>query len=168
MLAGACLTGVACFLATVLLGWVPELARASLAAAIAVGAVLTQLGFVRLPFPQTARQVPTSVFDLGPRLGAFAFGVDMGTGVRTYLPALGAHVLAAGLVLLGVSLEGIMAAALGFGTGRAAMPLLRYLSLPDELSWDRQLARRLRWLSPLSTALVGAWVVVLSTEAALG
>lgn len=108
---------------------------------------------------RSARTNPTSIFGLGPRLGSFVFGFEMGTGVRTYLPSSAAHVLLAGLLLVGVDAGTFAIAAVGFGAGRAAMPVFRYLSGEVDHVWDERLVRRLDLLVPLATVGVAALVI---------
>jgi hypothetical protein len=165
---GACLTGLAGYVASGVLVFLPDLGRAILAISIAIATTLKQLGLMSFPLPETSRQVPTDVFRHGPRLGALVFGFEMGTGVRTYLPAYGPHAILTGLVLLGASIGGFLAAAIGFGIGRAAMPLLRYVSETSDRSWDRRLAYHLRWMVPWATGCVSGWILILAVDFAIG
>ena len=116
--------------------------RQPAAAAVALLGVLRDLGLVRLPLPQNARQIPQDVLHRHLLRGSAQFGFELGTGVRTYVSATAPYVLAAAVLLLGQDLAVAVAAGLGFGAGRAATPLLRRLS-GDPGRWDADLAGRL-------------------------
>lgn len=51
-----------------------------------------------------------------------------------------------------------VAAGVGFGLGRAVMPLARYLS-EHRHSWDAQLKSQLRWIVPASTLICSIGVL---------
>lgn len=77
-----------------------------------------------LPYPQNARQVPSWVTE-GPPSHFFIFGVEMGTGTRTFAPTALPHLLAL-TVLVAPTVAVAGGAALGFATGRSlAVPLYR-------------------------------------------
>jgi len=129
-------------------------------AAFAVAAVLRDLGAVRFWLPQNQRQVPQEVFGVGRSLGALQFGFEMGTGVRTYVTSTAPFIVLLGVILLadGDALVAV-AAGFGFGLGRAAMPLSRYLSQRRH-AWDARLDAHLRWMVPVSTATCAVGVLV--------
>ncbi|MBY8871119.1 hypothetical protein K7640_04575 [Micromonospora sp. PLK6-60] len=64
--------------------------------------------------------MPESVTYRGAELGAFQFGFEMGTGMRTYSPSALPHLVLAGLVLV-VPFGGALLAAAGFALGRWVM-----------------------------------------------
>ena len=113
--------------------------------ALRVGALLValplialgELGVYDLRLPQAARQVPQWVTGQGGA-GAFQFGVEMGTGMRTYSTSNLPHLVVAAVLLwpeIGVAL----AAGAGFALGRSAMTFSRYHA-PDRDAWDRTFA----------------------------
>jgi hypothetical protein len=120
----------------------PAGARRVVVAGVVLLGVLRELGVVRLRLPQNARQIPQDVLHRHLLRGSAQFGFELGTGARTYVSATAPYVLAAGVLLLGQDLAAALLAGLGFGTGRAATPLLRRLS-GDAGRWDADLARRL-------------------------
>jgi hypothetical protein len=129
--------------------------------AAAVTAFGRDLGLVRFRLPQNHRQIPQTVFDGGIVRAALQFGVELGTGVRTYLPATAPYVLAAAILLNANSALIATLAGVSFGVGRALMPTLRYLN-SDGDEWDIRMANRLPWLVPLSSALVVIAVCLLT------
>jgi len=143
-------------------GWV------SLLALVALGAVVAgnELGIFRVPLPQNARQVPSSVIFEGGRVGALWFGFEMGTGMRTYLPSTLPH-LAALMVALYASWPYALLAGAGFGVGRAVMPLVRQAS-GDAEGWDLRFAQRERLVRTIGLFTLLAGVVVLAAEGVAG
>ncbi|MGC9671155.1 hypothetical protein ACNTMW_31990 [Planosporangium sp. 12N6] len=124
---------------------------------VALGAVLLrQAGIVSFPLPENRRLVPESVLRFGRHLGPLQFGLEMGTGVRTYLPSSLPY-LAAVLVFVLASVPAALCAGVGFGVGRALMVTsnLRYRS---DNGWDAEWLRHRRTLAPVTG---GAFVVSL-------
>lgn len=113
----------------------PAAARLTLFALTSAAALLVAHGIVPGRLPQNRRQIPRTVFDRAPARAAARFGVELGTGLRTYLPSAAPHVLALGLVLLGGPWWAALALGAGFGAGRGLLPTQRALS-PDPRRWD--------------------------------
>lgn len=72
--------------------------------------------------PQRRRLIPQWVFSV-PVAGSFQFGVELGTGARTYSPTSLPHLLVVAAVVSG-SPTACFAASAGFALGRAMVPLL--------------------------------------------
>ncbi|WP_285607262.1 hypothetical protein [Actinokineospora globicatena] len=132
----------------------PWWARWALVGAVLVLVALKEFGVVAMRFPENRRLVPEGVFRLGRHLGPLQFGIEMGTGARTYLPS-GLPYVAATAVLLTASLPQALLVGAGFGLGRALMTTAN-LNHPDDwhLAWTRHAAL----LTPL---LAGAFLVSL-------
>jgi hypothetical protein len=92
-----------------------------------IAVLLRQSGVLRFKLPENRRLVPETVFRLGRHLGPFQFGLEMGTGVRTYLPS-GLPYVGAVAVLMTANVPLALCAGAGFGLGRALMTAssLRY------------------------------------------
>lgn len=115
---------------------------------------LGELGLYELRLPQAARQVPQWVTGQGAG-GAFQFGLEMGTGMRTYSTSNLPHLVVVA-VLLWPEIAVALAAGAGFALGRSAMTFSRYHA-PDRNAWDATLAhdeRRIR--SVLGVAAVAS------------
>lgn len=93
-----------------------------------------EYGWLTFKLPQNARLVPESVFRHGRFFGPLQFGLEMGTGVRTYVTS-GLPYAALVLVALLASPVAAVAAGVGFGLGRSLMTTsnLRYSADND---WD--------------------------------
>lgn len=160
--AGALLGGVTTALVAVVLSGLasplPTAGVLTVMVAFAFAAVLRDVGVVRFWLPQNARQVPQEVFAFGRARGAFQFGYEMGTGVRTYVTSTAPFVVLLGVVLLADGAFVGVVAGLGFGLGRAVMPVLRYLS-EQRASWDVHLKSQLRWIVPGSTFMCSIGVL---------
>jgi hypothetical protein len=121
------------------------------AVGVVLGAVLLrQSGVLSFRLPENRRLVPETVFRLGRHLGPLQFGLEMGTGARTYLPS-GLPYVGAVAVLLTASVPLGLCAGAGFGLGRALMTMssLRY-GLDSE--WDREWRDHARTLAVLTGA----------------
>lgn len=92
-----------------------------------IAVLLRQSGVLAFTLPESRRLVPQTVFRLGRHLGPLQFGLEMGTGARTYLPS-GLPYVGAVAVLMTASLPLALCAGAGFGLGRALMTAssLRY------------------------------------------
>lgn len=115
----------------------------------------------RIALPEARRQIPVEVFYRGWARGAFRFGLEMGTGVRTYVPTVAPYVLLAALLLGRFGFGAAVLIAVGFGNGRT-MPLFVQFSLDDRLRF----ADALRHGAEPSAA-TAAWLMVLLGALAL-
>lgn len=158
-------------LLTVLAAWVvsgfteplPGWLRVALLAAGTVLLWLAKEGPLagRLPLPETRRQIPVEVFHRGWIRGAYRFGFEMGTGVRTYVPTVAPYVLLLALLLGRFGLGAAILIAIGFGIGRT-VPLLVQFSLDDRLRFADALRHG---AEPM--AATAAWLIVLAGALAL-
>jgi hypothetical protein len=128
----------------------PDWLALGVVAAVAAVATARETGLVRFALPQNRRQVPQSVFYKGSRVAALQFGFEMGTGVMTYTTAAAPFVAAAMLLLANGSWLLPVVTGVGFGLGRAMMPLSRYLSATDD-AWDDRLRRRTMLIAAVCT-----------------
>jgi hypothetical protein len=125
----------------------PQAARCAIAVAALAAMLLQERGVLRLRLPENRRLVPESVFRLGRHLGPLAFGVEMGTGARTYLPSALPYAAAAAVLLL-ASAPAALGAGAGFGLGRALMTTSS-LRFGADGGWDEEWLRRSRRLGSL-------------------
>ncbi|MDN3355022.1 hypothetical protein [Actinomadura sp. DC4] len=132
---------------------VPGPVRTGAILAVAVLGVAREAGWVRIPMPQNARQIPQEVLQYKIRRGALQFGFELGTGVRTFVSASAPYVVALGLLLGHQGPATTILTGTGFGVGRAVTATVRYASRHDE--WDdRRLIRM-----PLVTNAIGVTVL---------
>jgi hypothetical protein len=152
LLGGAVTAAVLAVVGTLLRIPVPEPVRWGLVGAALLAVVLRELRVLRFTLPENRRLVPESVFRLGKVLGPLQFGVEMGTGVRTYLPS-GLPYVAAVAVLLTAPFPQALLAGAGFGVGRALMTTASLRFAGDwHAQWSRHAPR-------LAVALGGAFLV---------
>jgi hypothetical protein len=133
---------------------VPGPVRTGAILAVGVLGVLRQAGWVRIPMPQNARQIPQEVLRTRVRRGALQFGFELGTGVRTFVSASAPYVVALGLLLAHQSAVTTILTGTGFGVGRAVTATVRYASRHDE--WDDRRVTRM----PLLANAIGVTVLV--------
>jgi hypothetical protein len=152
LMVGGALTAVAAWGLSGLTAPLPHWSRLTLVAALTILAVSRDAGWVRFPLPQRAKLIPRTVFHGGTFLGPLRFGIELGSGVRTYITSTLPYFLCAALVLLRPSLPIFLLAGISFGIGRALMPVGRLLSRNRE-AWElrlvegsRALVRRSSWL----------------------
>src|SRR3712207_6625794 len=98
----------------------PAAVRVGALLAVAMVALLQDLGVVRVALPENRRLIPHTVFLGHPWRAAAQFGFELGTGVRTYVSASAPYVLAAGLLLLAPAWTIALTAGTAFGLGRSA------------------------------------------------
>lgn len=122
--------------------WMPAALATILLVVIASVVLAHELGLVALPLPQNARQVPERVVEAGPRSGALQFGIEMGTGMRTFMTSSQPHLLISAVVLVASPVEAL-AAGVGFGLGRSMVPVSRQVTGLHE-SWSESFAARYR------------------------
>jgi len=109
--------------------------------------------------PQSAKQIPPSVVAAGGPRSAFNFAVIYGTGLFTFLPSVGPHIVATYLLFLGQP-HTFLVAGLGFGLGRGLPLLSRAFSIRRTMHEDLA-DRALRVMSTLGNPAVFAgcaWV----------
>jgi hypothetical protein len=80
-----------------------------------------------LSLPEARRQIPAEVFGGGLVRGAWRFGFELGTGVRTYVPSPAPYLVLLVVLLGHLTLGATLLIALGFGLARA-LPLVVQVS----------------------------------------
>lgn len=161
---GLVLGGVISGLGVMLVGSVLRAVLPVTAVAVATLVVMVVLaarefGWPRFSLPQNARLVPETVFRHGRFFGPLQFGVEMGTGMRTYVPSglpYVALVLVAGLAGPLTAL----AAGAAFGFGRAVMTIGSLYYGPSG-DWDLAWISWEKWLKAALVFAFGAGQVVL-------
>jgi hypothetical protein len=128
----------------------PQPVRWAVLGAALCAVALKEFGVLSFPLPENRRLVPESVFRLGRHLGPLQFGIEMGTGARTYLPSGLPYVAAVAVALL-ATVPAAGCAGVGFGLGRALMTTsnLRYST---DNGWDGEWLRYRRALVLLTGA----------------
>ncbi|WP_245614168.1 hypothetical protein [Actinokineospora inagensis] len=132
----------------------PMSVRWGVVGAVVVVVGLTEVGVLKIRLPENRRLVPEGVFRLGRHLGPLQFGIEMGTGARTYLPS-GLPYVAAAVALFIASFPQALLIGVGFGVGRAVMTTA-HLRYPGD--WDLQWAR---YSTRLAVLLSGTFLVSL-------
>ncbi|MEV4837292.1 hypothetical protein AB0K05_22405 [Nonomuraea sp. NPDC049486] len=128
----------------------PAVARVVVVVAAMV-LLLQEIGVLRFPILQNARLVPQFVTRI-PFWGSVQFGMEMGTGMRTYSPTALPHIMAISIVFLASWQQALLAGA-GFALGRAVM-LLTFVAARSKNSADKAFSFELPRLRPLFVVLV--------------
>lgn len=103
-----------------------------LAATLMLAFLLRETRLIKFPLPQNARLVPQFVTRV-PVWGSLQFGIELGTGMRTYSPTGLPHVMVVALFFLGGWQEAV-ATGTGFAAGRAVMMLTFILARDKQLA----------------------------------
>jgi hypothetical protein len=82
----------------------------------------------RVNLPEARRQIPAEVLAGDATRGALRFGLELGTGLRTYVPAVAPYLLALTIFAARPGLYVALLAGLGFGIARGLPLLVRALS----------------------------------------
>ncbi len=127
-------------------GWL----RLGLIAVLAVVVIGNETHLFTVRLPQNGRQVPSTVIAEGGRLGAWQFGFEMGTGLRTFMTSSLPHLAALTVALIAPWPYALLTGA-AFGAGRAVMPLAR-IGWGDPADWDRRYSGTHRPFRALTTA----------------
>jgi hypothetical protein len=137
----------------------PSLVRWAILALLLAVFVARYLGIVRFPVPENRRLVPETVFRHGAFFAPLQFGIEMGTGARTYVTSNLPYMLAL-MVLLVADIPAGLAAGVGFGVGRALMTWAATWS-PETSAWHEKWARNNGvFAAALMVAFLGLVVVV--------
>ena len=96
-------------------------------------------GVVNLP--ESRRQIPAEVFGGSLLRGAYRFGLELGTGVRTYVPSPAPYILLLTVFLGRLTLADAILVGLGFGVGRA-VPLMVQLFAASQVRKANPFLRR--------------------------
>jgi hypothetical protein len=159
LLLGGTLTATVLWLLSGLAAPLPATVRTGAVLVVAALGVARETGWIRIPMPQNARQIPQEVLRYRIRRGALQFGFELGTGVRTFVSASAPYVVALGLLLAHEGPVTTILTGTGFGAGRAVTAAVRYASHHDD--WDdRRLIR-------MPAVALGIAVTVLVTLALL-
>src|SRR5262249_31138950 len=116
--------------------------------------VAREAGWIPVPLPQNARQIPREGLQRRIRLGSLQFGFELGTGGRTYVSASAPYVVALGVRLAHPGPPAAILTRTGLGVGRAVTATARYASRNDE--WDDRRITRM----PILTNAIGVVVLV--------
>ncbi len=152
---GALLTALS---AWVLSGFTAPLGATSRVVLLGFGAALVWVvkhgAVTRLVLPEARRQIPAEVFGGGLVRGAYRFGFELGTGVRTYTPSPAPYVLLLAIVLGRPTLAATLLVAFGFGIGRALPLLMQLISADRERFTARFLTGTAQFGPNVATLLV--------------
>lgn len=155
-IAGAALTAT---LAWLLSGFLEPLSGTARTALLCAGALFLWAAkdgplARRVTLPETRRQIPSAIFATSLVRGAYRFGFEMGTGMRTYVPSFAPYLLLLALLVARPTLGQALLIAVGFGLGRA-IPLMIRLRPEDQKTMTRDfLQGRVYRMTQTATGLV--------------
>lgn len=143
LIIGGLFTSMILYVLNRLFSPLPALGAGVLLLAACLSALLREFEVVAFPLPENQRLIPRNVFENQPVRGAGQFGLELGTGLRTFVPATSPYLLALAMVLIAPGAVAAIACGVGFGAGRTTALLARNASRRVE-GWDELLGRRIR------------------------
>jgi hypothetical protein len=158
--AGGALSGTAAGLLAALLPWTPSAGSAVVVAVIAVALAVHDLRAGTVELPQRRSLIPQEVFLRGHARGFLRFGVEFGSGTRTYVTSASPYILIALMLGVSASFTAVVAAGVAFGAGRSVAPLQAVFA--DEEHWSRDLGRTARLVERSGSALAAAVAVTVA------
>ena len=162
LLVGAMAVGLAAAtLSAVLLAPLPTPSAVllSVMGLVALPLSLRDLGVIKFWMPENKRLVPEQVFRLGSFFGPLQFGIEMGTGMRTYVTSSLPYILLID-AFLSSSLANALLASFGFAAGRSLMTVLSVLG-GEATVWDAQFKSLRMWRSIAVVTFLGLLALML-------
>jgi hypothetical protein len=161
---GAVLTAVVAWILSGLLAPLSVTARLALLGGMALFVWLCKHSpyLKNVKLPEARRQIPAEVFRGSLKRGAYRFGFELGTGMRTYTSAAAPYLLLLVLLLGHLTLGVALAIGVGYGLGRA-LPLMAQFSDPRSNRFARTLVGGLGEAAPMiagALTLIGGLALV--------
>jgi hypothetical protein len=136
------------------------------AAVLAVGLAAYDLQVPSVELPQRRSLIPQEVFLRSREVGFLRFGLEFGSGVRTYVTSAAPYAV---VVLLLFATDGPLAGLLlgaCFGLGRALAPVQALGA--DEALWAADVSRTSRFTERAGSVVVAAAAVWLAVSTIVG
>jgi hypothetical protein len=146
--------------------WTPTVLSIGVAAVLAVGLAAYDLQVPSVELPQRRSLIPQEVFLRSREVGFLRFGLEFGSGVRTYVTSAAPYAV---VVLLLCATDGPLAGLLlgaCFGLGRALAPLQALAA--DEALWAADVARTSRFTERAGSVVVAAAAAWLAVSTIVG
>ena len=146
-----------------MLPWTPTAVSVGAVAVAAIGLATYDLQVPSVELPQRRSLIPQEVFLRSREAGFLRFGLEFGSGVRTYVTSAAPYAVVA--LVIGVTdgpLAGLLLGAC-FGLGRALAPLQALAA--DEARWAADVARTSRFTERAGSVVVAAaaaWLAVVT------
>ncbi len=137
-LAGGVLVALGLFLLSGLAASASDHQKLMVATAAALIVVARDYGGLKLWLPSASRQVPVEIFRRRLGIASFQFGLEMGTGCRTFMTGTLPYFAAVVIVLVGAPVDALVIGT-AFGLARGLVPFGR-LSSSLSTRWDETLA----------------------------
>jgi hypothetical protein len=159
-------TGTLLGLLATVIPWTPTVLSIGVAAVLAVGLAAYDLQVPSVELPQRRSLIPQEVFLRSREVGFLRFGLEFGSGVRTYVTSAAPYAV---VVLLVFATDGPLAGLLlgaCFGLGRALAPLQALAA--DEALWAADVSRTSRFTERAGSVVVAAAAVWLAVSTIVG
>ena len=131
-------------------------------AAVAILLLLRDCRVLKYQLPENRRQVPQTIYRLPSTLGDFVFGFELGTGVRTFVPASAPYLGCLTVVLFAQSIYPGIISGSAFGLSRGLVAVDRIVRR-NRGRWDEALMRLTPFLPRVGFPLVvvfAVWAIV--------
>jgi hypothetical protein len=162
---GGALSGTAIGLLAALLPWTPSVGSAVVAAAIAVSLAVYDLLIGKVNLPQRRSLIPQEVFFRSHEVGFLRFGIEFGSGMRTFVTSASPYIIIVMMLGISASFTQVVIAGLAFGIGRSIGPIQAVLA--EETHWSEDLDRTARMVER-SGSIFAATVAVAAALSMFG
>lgn len=162
LVVGASMTAVVLYVLAQIVQTVPLGVRLPTMLVACACGLLVDLGVVANRLPVHARMIPQEVFSTNFTWGTFRFGVQLGSGVRTYITSTGEYLVGFAAVVLAPGLWATLVMAAGFALGRFLTLAARVALQGGSERWGRYSRFLDDQIAPIAVAamfvLLGTWV----------
>lgn len=160
LIAGGALSGVAIGLLAALLPWTPSSGSVLVVAVIAIALAVYDLCVKKVNLPQRRELIPQEVFFRSHAFGFLRFGLEFGSGVRTFVTSASPYILIAVMLGQSASFTEVVLIGAAFGFGRSIGPLQALLA--DDRFWSQDLTSTSRLVERLGSVLAAVVSVTLA------
>jgi hypothetical protein len=157
LMSGGALSGVAVGLLAALLPWTPSPGSALIVAVAAIALAVYDLSVRKVNLPQRRELIPQEVFFRSHARGFLRFGLEFGSGTRTFVTSASPYILIAMMLGLSTSFTQVVLVGAAFGFGRSIGPLQAILA--EDRFWSQDLTGTARLVERLGSVLAAAVTV---------
>jgi hypothetical protein len=151
------MTGVAVGLLAALLPWTPSSGAVLVVAVAAIALAGYDLRVRKVNLPQRRELIPQEVFFRSHAGGFLRFGLEFGSGLRTFVTSASPYILIVMMLGLSTSFTQVVLVGAAFGFGRSIGPLQAVLA--EDRFWSQDLTSTSRLVERLGSVLAAAVAV---------
>ena len=155
---GGALSGAAMGLLVAVVPWPRSAVSTIIAAVLAFSLAIYDLMVPAIKLPQRRSLIPQEVFYRSHALGFLRFGMEFGSGVRTFVTSASPYILIVMMLSVPTSFAQVVGVGVAFGVGRSVGPLQAILA--DDVYWSGDLAMISRLIERVGSGLAATVAVI--------